>query len=289
MLRILTEGVEKMVTNVKPIAYVALVVILLAGMWINGFPHASAANFPYSTYQQFLDRYAVPGKYIGGIKVNVVDYDAIQRDREKPDSLYDKVLKQLVNVDPGNLQNKEEEIAFWINAYNIGAIKMIIDHYPVDSIRSTKINWLKNPWNKKILTIGNETYSLGQIEHDILIGKYGEPLIHFAIVCASLSCPDLSPQVYQGAGVMEQLERQAQQFLQNEKKGLWMRREKGEVHFSMIFKFDKKTFPNGVRDAIPLITRFIDKEEDREYLRSGDYKIKYLDYNWDLNTSSKAR
>ncbi|UCF56339.1 MAG: DUF547 domain-containing protein [Deltaproteobacteria bacterium] len=278
-----------MVLSLKPITYVALVVILLAGMWINGFPHASAANFPYSTYQQLLDRYVVPGKYIGGIKVNVVDYDAIQRDRVSPESLYEKILRQLLNFDPGNLQNKEEEIAFWINAYNIGAIKMIMDHYPVDSIRSTKINWLKNPWNKKILTIGNETYSLGQIEHDILIGKYGEPLIHFAIVCASLSCPDLSPQVYQGAGVMEQLERQAQQFLQNEKKGLWMRREKGEVHFSMIFKFDKKTFPNGVRDAIPLITRFIDKEEDREYLRSGDYKIKYLDYNWDLNTSSKAR
>jgi len=114
-------------------------------------------------------------------------------------------------------------------------------------------------------------------------------MIHFAIAYASLSCPDLSPQVYQGAGVMEQLERHAQQFLHNEKKGLWMRREKGEVHFSMIFKFDKKAFPNGVRDATPLITRFIDKEEDREYLLSGDYKIKYLDYNWDLNTSSKAR
>jgi len=278
-----------MVLNVKPIAYVALVVMLLAGMWINGFPHASAADFSYSTYQQFLDKYVVPGKYVEGIRVNVVDYDAIQRHREKPDSLYDKALKQLVNFDPNGLQKREDQIAFWINAYNIGAIKMIMDHYPVDSIRSIKINWLKNPWNKKILTIENETYSLGQIEHEILIGNYGEPLIHFAIVCASLSCPDLSPQVYEGSWLREQLERQAQQFLHNEKKGLWMRREKGEVHFSMIFKFDKKTFPNGVRDAIPLITRFIDKEEDREYLRSGDYKIKYLDYNWDLNTSSKAR
>ncbi len=278
-----------MVLSLKPIAYVALVVILLAGMWINGFPHASAANFPYSTYQQFLDRYVVPGKYIGGIKVNVVDYDAIQRDRVSPESLYEKILRQLLNFDPGNLQNKEDEIAFWINAYNIGAIKLIIDHYPVDSIRSRQINWLKNPWDKKILTIGNETYSLGQIEHEILIGTYGEPLIHFAIVCGSLSCPDLSPQVYEGHQLKEQLERQARQFLQNNKKGLWIRREQGEVFFSRIFKFDKKTFPNGVRDAIPLITRFIDKEEDREYLRSGDYKIKYLDYNWDLNTSSKAR
>jgi len=278
-----------MVLSLKPIAYVALVVILLAGMWINGFPHASAADFSYSTYQQFLDRYVVPGKYIGGIKVNVVDYDAIQRDRVSPESLYEKILRQLLNFDPGNLQNKEEEIAFWINAYNIGAIKMIIDHYPVDSIRSRKINWLKNPWDKKILTIGNEAYSLGQIEHEILIGTYGEPLIHFAIVCASLSCPDLRPQVYEGYRLEEQLERQARQFLQNNKKGLWIRREQGEVFFSRIFKFDKKTFPNGAKDGIPLISRFIEDEEEREYVRSGNYKIKYLDYNWDLNTLKNAR
>ena len=278
-----------MVLSLKPIAYVALVVILLAGMWINGFPHASAANFPYSTYQQFLDRYVVPGKYIGGIKVNVVDYDAIQRDRVSPESLYEKILRQLLNFDPGNLQNKEDEIAFWINAYNIGAIKLIIDHYPVDSIRSRQINWLKNPWNKKILTIGNETYSLGQIEHEILIGTYGEPLIHFAIVCASLSCPDLSPQVYEGYRLKEQMERQARQFLQNNKKGLWIRREQREVFFSRIFKFDKKTFPNGAKDAIPLIVRFIEDEEEREYVRSGNYKVRYFDYNWDLNTLKNAR
>ncbi len=267
----------------------ALVVILLAGMWINGFPHASAANFPYSTYQQFLDRYVVPGKYIEGIKVNVVDYDAIQRDRVSPESLYEKILRQLLNFDPGNLQNKEDEIAFWINAYNIGAIKLIIDHYPVDSIRSRQINWLKNPWDKKILTIGNETYSLGQIEHEILIETYGEPLIHFAIVCASLSCPDLKPQVYEGYRLKEQLERQARQVLQNNKKGLWIRREQGEVFFSRIFKFDKKTFPNGAKDAIPLIVRFIEDKEDREYVRSGNYKVRYFDYDWDLNTLKNAR
>ena len=278
-----------MIINAKPMAYVALVAIIIAGIWFSGLSHASAANFPYSIYQQFLDRYVVSAKYIGNIDLNVVDYDAIQGDRGKSGSLYDKVLQQFADFDPNGIEGREDQIAFWINAYNIGAIKMIMDHYPVGSIRSTKIHWLKNPWNKKILTVGNVTYSLSQIEHEILLGKYGEPLVHFAVVCASLSCPDLSPTVFKGSRLIEQLERQARLFLGNEKRGLRIDRENGVAHFSMIFKFDKKTFPNGAKDAIPLITRFIGNEEDREYLRSGTYESKYLDYNWDLNTLSKAR
>jgi hypothetical protein len=273
----------------KAVACMALAVVSLLSPWFGRVPNAFATGFSYSSYQQFLDKYVVSGKYVGDIKINVVDYDAIQGDRGKPGSLYDNVLRQFADFDPNGIEGREDQIAFWINAYNIGAIKMIMDHYPVDSIRSTKIHWLKNPWNKKILTIGNTKYSLGQIEHDILLDKYDEPLVHFAIVCASLSCPDLSPTVFKGGRLMEQLERQARLFLGNEKKGLRIDRENGVVHFSMIFKFDKKSFPNGAKDAIPLIARFIDNEKDREYLRSGTYESKYLNYDWDLNTLSKVR
>lgn len=267
----------------------ALATVSLLSPWFGRAPNASAVGFSYSSYQQFLDKYVVSGKYIGNMNLNVVDYDAIQKDKEKPGSLYGKILQQFADFDPHEIEGRENQIAFWINAYNIGAIKMIIDHYPVDSIRSTTIHWLKNPWNKKMLAVGNTKYSLGQIEHDILLGKYGDPLVHFAIVCASLSCPDLSPTVFKGGRLMEQLERQARLFLGNKKKGLRIDRENGVVHFSMIFKFDKKSFPNGAKDAISLITRFIANEKNREYLRSRTYESKYLDYNWDLNTFSKAR
>ena len=267
----------------------ALAVVSLLNPWISRVPNAFATGFSYSSYQQFLDKYVVPGKYVGDIKINGVDYNAIQKDREKPGSLYDTVLQQFADFNPNGIEGRHNQIAFWINAYNIGAIKMIMDHYPVDSIRSTTIHWLKNPWNKKILTVGNTKYSLGHIEHDILLGKYGEPLAHFAIVCASLSCPDLSPTVFKGGQLMEQLETQARLFLGNEKKGLRIDRENDVVHFSMIFQFDTKSFPNGAEDAISLITRFIANEKDREYLRLGTYESKYLDYNWDLNTLSKAR
>lgn len=245
---------------------------------------AIAARFDYSDYAGFLNRYVVEQQKIKDFTLNVVDYAGIQKSLKEPGSLYENILKQLEDFDPGTIQNREDEIAFWINAYNIGAIKMIMDHYPVDSIRSTKINWLKNPWNKRIITIGKDAYSLGQIEHEILISKYGEPLIHFGIVCASLSCPELSKQVYEGSHLIEHLEKQTRLFLKDTRKGLSIDREKGEVYFSQIFKFDKNTFPNGARDAISLIVRFVESPRDREYLRSGEYKVKYLDYDWSLNT-----
>jgi len=278
-----------MIVHAKGTIYAAFSIIAITCVFLGALTHAASETILYSTYQKFLDRYVVSGKYIGDMELNVVDYNAIQGDKGKPGSLYDKVLQQFADFDPNEIEGREDQIAFWINAYNIGAIKMIMDHYPVDSIRSTKIHWLKNPWNKKILTVGNTKYSLGQIEHDILLGKYGEPLVHFAIVCASLSCPDLSPTVFKGDRLMEQLERQTRLFLGNKKKGLRIDRENGVVYLSMIFKFDKKSFPNGAKDAITLIIRFISNEKDREYLRSGTYESKYLDYNWDVNTLSKER
>jgi hypothetical protein len=262
---------------------IALIAMLLVGIALGDWSHLHAKGIDYTVYSKFLHKYVVPQKRIKDFILNVVDYESIQEDTGSPNSLYENVLKQFEDFAPDAIQNREDEIAFWINAYNIGAIKMIMHHYPVDSIRSTNINWLKNPWNKRILTIGKAAYSLGQIEHEILVGKYGEPLIHFGIVCASLSCPELSKQVYEGSDLIGHLEKQARLFLRDTKKGLRIDRERGEVYFSQIFKFDKKTFPNGARDAISLIVRFVESAGDREYLRAGEYKVKYLDYDWSLN------
>lgn len=136
-----------------------------------------------------------------------------------PGSAYSKLLGQLSTFNPGTLPTREDQIAFWIDAYNIGAIKMIIDHYPTNSIKSAKINIFGNPWGKEILNINGRPYSLGEIEHDILIGRYREKKAHFAIVCASLSCPDITNEVYTGEKLKAQMERRARLFLNNLRKG----------------------------------------------------------------------
>lgn len=200
-----------MYKNIQQVAcYFLFFMILLM------FPHPiSASDFDYQYYSKILDKYVHEGKTIKGIKLNVVDYEGLYRESQDPSSNYSKFLKQLSKFDPDSLQTREDKIAFWINAYNIGAIKIIIDHYPVVSIKSGKINFLRNPWKKKIVNINRELYSLGQIEHEVILGEYGAKIAHFAIVCASLSCPDISKEAYRGECLKSQLEKQARIFINN--------------------------------------------------------------------------
>ncbi|RME63785.1 MAG: DUF547 domain-containing protein, partial [Nitrospirae bacterium] len=162
-------------------------------------------------------------------------------------------------------------------------IKMILDHYPVDSIRSRSINFFKNPWGKEIINVGGRMYSLGEIEHGILLGKLREKRAHFAIVCASLTCPDLAKKVYTPEKLYEQLDRQARLFINNPRKGYRIDRKEKILYVSKIFKWDKKSFSRGKEDIIPFILPYIESPQDREFIKKGDFELDFLDYDWDLN------
>lgn len=241
------------------------------------------AAFDASSWQAFLDRYLLPDRTVEGFRLNVVDYERIQRDGTGPDSPYGRARAEFAAFDPTTLSGRDAQIAFWVNAYNIGAVKMIMDHYPVDSIRSRKISFLKNPWSIPILRVKDRDYSLGEIEHEILLGRLGEPMAHFAIVCASLSCPELRPTAYTAKAIHKEMAEQAKKFLADPKKGLRIDAEKRRAYFSKIFKFDKKTFAAGARDAIPLIAPLLE-DSARKFITGDSYEIRYLDYDWSLNT-----
>jgi len=263
-----------------------LSILLIITFFLQAYP-ALADDFDYNLFQKFLDQHITADQQVNGFRLAQVDYQAISREKSAPKTIYNQLLAQFSLFDPAKLTSRDEKLAFWINAYNLGAIKMIIDHFPVDSIRSRKINFLKNPWNKKVLSIGGQSYSLGQIEHEILLDELAEPLAHFAIVCASFSCPDLSPNVYTPEKLKSQLVKQASLFLNDRKKGLNIDRRNKTVYFSQIFKFDKKTFPDGARSALELISPYLSRQQ-QAYLSSEDYKIKYLEYNWDLNITERT-
>jgi len=247
----------------------------------------SALEYDYHLYAGILEKYVHEEKKIKGIRRYVLDYKNLFEESQKDDSDYSNYLKQLSGFNPCTLNTKEDKIAFWINAYNIGAIKMILDHYPVDSIRSMKINFFKNPWDKKIIIINRRLYSLGEIEHDILLGKYKEKQAHFGIVCASVSCPDLSKEVYRGKSLKAQLEKQAKEFFENSTKGLYIDRNRNKVFVSKLFKFDSKNFSQGMNDIIPFIFPFIENREDKEYLKKKSYTLKFLDYDWTVNAQGE--
>ena len=208
------------------------------------------------TWDELLQKYTSDGKK-DGVTLVVVNYSGL-----KGDLKFEKLLKEIRNVEIQKIEGDELE-AFWINTYNIGAIKMIVDNYPVDGIKGAG-SFFKSVWDKDIIEVGDKIYSLGEIEHKIL-RKTGDELIHFAIVCASVSCPDLKKNAYRGKDLDGQLLEQKLKFIDEKNKGIYM---KGDtVYISKIFKWYKEDFGN-----------------IREYLGiSEDKKIKYLDYNWGLN------
>ena len=148
------------------------------------------------------------------------------------------VYQQIKQFPIENLSSREEKLAFYINTYNILALKMVLDNWPLDSIKD--VGSLFRPvWGKTAGIIGGKKVSLDDIENAI-IRPMGEPRIHLAIVCASVSCPDLRTEPYMAEKLNSQLDDQARVFLHNDKKGLWI--GKKSIHISKIFDWFAKDF-----------------------------------------------
>lgn len=229
--------------------------------------------FDYSRWDALLKQHVRPTT-LYGVRLNALPYGKL-----KNDPAFAEVVKQFESFSPSSLKTHNEKLAFWINAYNVFAVKMVLDHYPVDSIKDAG-GLFESVWKKRVGTIGGKPITLNEIEHGIL-RKMGEPRIHMAIVCASVSCPDLSEEAYLPDRLEEQLSRQARQFLMNPGKGLRVDRERKIIYLSSIFDWFKEDFePKG--GVLKFITPYA-PERDRAALQSGDYDVEYMDYNWKLN------
>lgn len=207
---------------------------------------------------------------VNNIRLNLVDYTAWKTDKK-----YSDVLDQIETTD-STLLDGDEAKAFWINAYNVLAIKMVLDHYPVDSIKDAR-SFFSPVWDKKVFEIRGKPITLGDIEHTIL-RPMGDPRIHFAIVCASVSCPDLRTGIYTAEQLDVQLDEQTKKFLTNTKKGF--QRDKDSIRVSSIFKWYKEDFEvqGGVKE---FLKKYV-SEADRAKI-DDNTTINYLPYDWSLN------
>ncbi|EIA08564.1 DUF547 domain-containing protein [Flavobacterium frigoris] len=196
-------------------------------------------------------------------KNGIVDYKGFQKDSKQLQSYLDLLA---ANV-PSKSSSKKAVLAYWINAYNAYTVKLILDNYPVKSIKD-----IKDPWGKKFFTLGTNKYSLEQIEHEIL-RKMGEPRIHFAINCASFSCPNLLNEAYTEAKIEKQLENSAKSFV-NDKAKNTITADKIEV--SEIFNW----FSGDFKTKGTLID-FLNQYSSLKINKNA--KVKFKDYNWSLN------
>lgn len=228
-----------------------------------------AAEPDWSNYDLLLKHHVAPINK-AGISISGVDYLGL-----KTDPLYLQTVTEIQKFDVNTLNTPAEKLAFYINAYNIFAIKMVVDHWPLESIKDAG-SLFGSVWKKDIGRINNRDVSLDQIEHDIL-RKLREPRIHMAIVCASISCPDLRNEAYTAEKLDKQLDEQAQLFLMNAAKGL--KASGNKLTVSKIFDWFEDDF-----DVYGGVLGFMKKY--RKDL-SGNITIdSYLPYNWQLNAQN---
>lgn len=238
------------------VAFFAL--FLCAPAWANDLAYAT----PYGA---LLKSYVHAGEK-QGIKGNQLDYKSWNADARHAEA-----MRLIAEVRPDTLSGKDA-MAFWINAYNLLTIDLIIRQNERDSIKKIG-GLLGNAWKDYHWTIGGKQYALDDIEHGIL-RKMGDPRIHMAINCASLSCPDLRAEAYTAEKLDAQLNEQVGLFLRNEEKGI--RKTEDGIELSKIFDWFEEDFKAG-GGVIAFIHRH-DPSVAKDARING-----YFDYNWKLN------
>ena len=173
---------------------------------------------------------------------------------------------------------RQEQMAFWINAYNAFTIKLIIQYYPIKSIKeigsSIQIPFVNTPWDIKFIVIGNEKLDLNAIEHVKLRKEFEDPRIHMALVCASKSCPLLLNEAYDPKKLDNQLNQQTSAFLADPFRN---KVSPDKPQISMIFNWYSMDFTKKGGS----VTSFINAHASIKIKEKA--KITYLDYDWGLN------
>lgn len=225
----------------------------------------------------------------------MVNYKALKAGRQP----LDRYVQSLAALDPNAYAqwNNEQKIAFWLNAYNGLTLLRIIDHYPIKKsgqrFPESSIRQIAGSWDEIKFAVMGKPMTLNEIEHGTLRKQFDEPRIHLALVCAARGCPPLRVEPYVGDRLDEQLNDQAQKFLSNPAK-FRIDRKSNTVYLSIIFRWFGSDFvlnyntgqfgkaPAGVRPVLEFVSQHV-CPQDAEYLKTANYRIEYLDYDWLFN------
>lgn len=205
-----------------------------------------------------------------------VDYGGLAGDGEQDLAAYLATLSGACGADYEGW-TREQRLAFWINAYNAFTVRLILDHYPIASIR--KIGWLPGAaFRTRFIPmegLKGGRISLDDIEHGTLRRAFREPRIHFALVCAARSCPPLRSEAYRAADLDRQLDDQARRFLADPTKNR-LEGARRTLHLSEIFRWFRDDFESTGAALASYVGRYWDRD-------TSGFEVQFMDYDWRLN------
>ncbi len=231
-----------------------LLTVLLVSFSVFGY--SSQKTLDHKLWNQLLQKH-VDNK-------GNVDYKGFLKDRKQ----LKKYLDHLSQNPPKKSWSKNEKLSYYINAYNAFTVELILENYPVKSIKD-----IRRPWKIKFIQIGDQTLSLDDIEHNIL-RDMNEPRIHFAINCASVSCPILHNEAFIPSKLEQQLELVTKNFINSSENII----TENELQLSKIFQWYEKDY---LVDGISSLAHYVSQYSDVKI--NPNARVRFLDYNWDLN------
>jgi hypothetical protein len=240
---------------------------------------APAAAFDEALYAVLLERHTRPVADRARVRV---DYPAVAASAD-----WRRLVTSLASADVSALRSREQQIAFWANAYNILAIDLVATHYPVASIRDIG-SLLRPVWKRPAGTVGGRARTLDEIEHQI-IRPLGDPRAHAVVICASTSCPALPRAPLHADRLDAQLDAAMRQWLADPDKGLRIDRSADTVHLSKVFDWFEEDFEKS-GGVLAFVTRHA-PDAEREWLRAhaATARVVYFDYDWAVNALPDPR
>ncbi len=232
----------------------------------------STMTVDHSAWQRILERYIAPS----ADGVNLFAYGRMSAADRKALKAY---LTALQGVKVTALK-PDEQRAFWINLYNALTIDVVLDHYPVKSIRDISLGgfFTVGPWKKELVAVEGRKLSLDNIEHDILRKVWRDPRIHYAVNCASMGCPNLMGKPFTGTTLDKMLTRGARDYV-NHPRGAQVRSRK--LYLSQIYSWYRKDFGSTDAAVIGHIAKYA-APKLKQQLASINTIAGY-DYDWSLN------
>lgn len=235
---------------------------------------ASVTILDHSAFDYFLKTY----RYRGKDGIARVHYERVSAADK---TAFDAYLTALQDVRVSDL-NRDEQYAYWVNLYNAGTLKIILDYYPVQSIRDINISpgfFSSGPWGKPFLTVEGSAISLDDIEHGILRPIWRDPRTHYVVNCASLGCPDIPQKALTAANAEDMKEAAAHAFI-NHRRGVRVS-DQGDVYASSIYDWFGRDFGPNDGEILDHIRRYAGPDLVNKL--AGKTDIESFSYDWDLN------
>ncbi|MEQ8746544.1 DUF547 domain-containing protein [Pyruvatibacter sp.] len=245
-----------------------------------GHDAMSTKTVDHSGWADLLSTY-VSASSDGLTRVDYAALGANKADSQKLSAYIDLLQDTKVSA-----LNRDEQYAFWVNLYNAVTVEVILDHYPVASIRDIGISpglFSTGPWGKKLVTVEGEDLSLDNIEHDILRKVWDEPRVHYAVNCASYGCPNLALKPFTGKTLEAMLEAAAVGYV-NHPRGVSF--DGDRLTISKIYDWYGKDFGSSNAQLLESIAQHA-KPALAKKLRAHTGRIRYA-YDWSLNDTANA-